>query len=115
MAGPRSHLLDIYDVQLHAATTKRQWNNLRRTHHQIPKLGRVCAYTTFFGDGKRGILVFYLDARMKPDRLVQFAAHEATHGAGLLFDEMAATYNGESEPFAWLVGWLTRWLWEATT
>jgi hypothetical protein len=115
MTKARSHLLDVYGTQLHVATTKAEWRRLCKQFTQITPAdleGR--GYTALFGQGGVVHLAFYVHAKMPAAKRIETAAHEATHGAALLLEDLSAKYDGLSEPFAYLVGWLTRWLWEAT-
>ena len=45
--------------------------------------------------------------------LVDLVAHEAAHAAGALLDHIGQAYDGNSEAFAYLVGFIAGWLWEA--
>lgn len=116
MGKPRSHLLDIYGTRLHLATTPGQWRRLCRQYEQLdPDMAQGNGCSSLFGEDGVVHLAFYVSRRLATGKRIEVAGHEAAHGAGLLFEDIEAKYDALSEPFAWLVGWLTRWLWEATT
>ncbi|WP_426243715.1 hypothetical protein [Nocardioides sp. LHG3406-4] len=114
----RHHLLDIYGVELHLATTRRDWAGLRRSFdfldRDTPKesFGHT-TYATRRG-GERH-LIFWIDATRVGGDLVDTCAHEASHGAGRILECVGHRVPGTDEPHAYLVGWLTRWLWEAAS
>lgn len=116
----RTHVLDVYGVHIYLATTKREWSTLRRKLSFLdgpapsamgqaswalwqPKVGKSIPH-----------LVFWLNlAAHQGDQveLVDTCAHEAVHGASNIFDWIGHQVAGD-EPHAYLVGWLTRWLYE---
>lgn len=122
MVVPSSHVLDVYGVHLHLATTRRQASRLHRLY---PALGKISMPTGWGGCAKFGHvppigiaqlhLAFWVDVaghRGDLGALLDTCAHEATHAGCLILDDCDADYDGNSEPLAYLVGWLTRWLWE---
>lgn len=116
---PATHLLDVYGVHIHAATTTRQMTTLRRRYPQIDKPDGWGGCTRFQHQPKTGMpqlhLAFWVDvAGHKGDRgaLLDTCAHEATHAGCLILDDCGAEYDGNHEPLAYLIGWLTRWVWE---
>lgn len=122
MTQPASHLLDIYDAWLHLATDKRQLATLRRRYgkDKIPTLGRDsfgCLLSFRMQPTDRPDInhyVLFLDVdkhRGDQGQLVDTVAHECTHLATGILDSVGASYDGDSEPLAWLLGWLVRWVW----
>lgn len=108
------HQLDIYGVWLHVTRSRKAWRKLRTQQGlDLPKRIQSLGLTTrvLETDGTMHIAV-YLHPDLKDDGLVEIAAHEAAHLAGMLFDAIEASYDGQSEPFAYLVGWATSWLWQ---
>lgn len=127
MGKPRSHLLDVYSVWLHVATDRKQWNTLRKTITSLEKRPPDSIASTkheaeeINGGAQVQHFVVYInlaahtgDGRL-PERIVETCAHEAAHVAGLILDHFSVEYDGCTEPHAYLVGWVTQWLWEATT
>jgi hypothetical protein len=87
MMAVRTHHLDIYGVDVHLATSRRDWSTLRRR--------------------------FDFLERDDTDRyLVGTCAHEASHAAGRILASIGHTVDETDEPHAYLVEWLARWLWE---
>lgn len=126
MGKPRSHLLDVYDCWVHVATDRRQLATLRQQYgpKSIPKqdeawFGGTTQFRVEPIDGPDiNHYVVYIDIashRGNGAEIVNTCAHEATHAAALILDATSTEYDGNSEPLAWLVGWLTRWIWLATT
>ena len=121
MPKPRHHVLDIYGVHVHLATSKKQWKRLRRELtflNEKPEALGLSAFATFHPDAAAPPvphLVFWLDlpALTNPGDLIDTCAHEAAHGANQILDHVGHDTRGTDEPSAYLVGWLTRWLWEA--
>ena len=59
-----------------------------------------------FPDQRGGVLVIF---KSKVAMTADTMAHEATHLAMMIFDYVGATPNiNDQEPFAYLVGWITR-------
>jgi hypothetical protein len=115
--GRRHHVLDVYDAELHLATTEREWARLVRRFEGTlePDDCNGVGTTTLVLDRERfrPHLVIWVDLTTHGDDalgLVTTCAHEAAHAAGMLLDHIRQSYDGESEAFAYLVGWITRWL-----
>ena len=119
------HRLDIYGVELHLATTRREWATLRRRLDFLDKTPSSNGISCFaVWEPKRGCgvrqphLAFWLDAEALTTDMPEFVetmAHEAAHGAGQILHWTGHDFRGENgsdEPHAYLVGWLTRWMWE---
>ncbi|KAB2806985.1 hypothetical protein F9L07_28545 [Pimelobacter simplex] len=114
-----THQLDIYGVHLHLATDRRQWSTLRRKLTFLDKTVDHLGLTTFatWVPNKPGAsipyLVFWIDlaAHATDADLINTLAHEASHGAGQVLDWVSHKVPGTDEPHAYLVGWLTEWLW----
>ena len=111
--------LDIYDVDLYAATDMRQWRALRRRLTFLDETPSGAGMSQFAvwepANGlDRPVIVLFVDvARHDEPGLVNTCAHEASHAASQLFDHFGHHPSGTDEPTAYLVGWLTQWLWEA--
>lgn len=118
----RSHRLDVYDADLYLATTKPEWRALARRITALDKTPPDAAgsstFATFHPDG-RGltvpVVVFWLNLAQHRGaaEIVNTIAHEATHGAGQILDHIGHDGTGADEPRAYLVGWLSSWMWEA--
>lgn len=114
-----SRHLDIYDTGLHLARTKREWASLKRKlkiPDQCPDSAGQATFATFHpNDG--GItqphLILWIDIKSHRTRaeLVNTCAHEAAHAATSLLDHLGHQIKVSDEPHAYLVGWLTEWLW----
>lgn len=126
MSQPRSHRLDVYDCWLHVATNRRQLATLRRKYGKTrvpPVEPGEFGCTTRFRDQPANdlalnhyVIFVNTDAhRGNQGALLNTVAHEATHAGGLILDSTNTEYDGNSEPLAWLVAWITQWVWEATT
>lgn len=112
--GVVHHQLDVYGVWLHVTRSKKAWRALRDTPGiDVPKKIQSLGLTTRVSE-RDGTMHFavYLHRDLEGAGLVEITAHEAAHLAGLLLDAVGQPYNGESESFAYLVGWATSWLWQ---
>lgn len=119
MSKPRSHLLDIYSAWLHLATDMKQWKQLRADLvPSLPKNPGALGATNFTVqvlDGGHHVAHFTVFIDVKGHEgsdvaLVETCAHEAAHVAGQLFRHLEVKDDSESEPRAYLVGWVTQWL-----
>ncbi len=121
MSKPVEHWLDVYDACLHLAPDRKAWARLRRDHDILAEEPGAQGRTTFAvwqpdepGHSEPHLFVFIDVATCanKPADLVNICAHEATHAAGQLLSHLGhKELNGSDEPHAYLVGWLTEWLW----
>lgn len=123
MSQPAHHVLDVYGAHIHLATDRRAWATLRRRYSgmvdTVPESAGWCRIATFHPKGG-GItelhLVLWVDVaahHAQPGELLDTCAHEATHAALALMDHIGHDPRGSAdEPIAYLVGWLTRWMWE---
>lgn len=119
----KHHVLDIYGVHLHLATTRRDWATLRRKltfMGAAPKSLGQAAFACWEpkGAGKSvPHLVLWINLADHAGDLLELlntCAHEAAHGtSGIL--EWAGHDKAGDEPHAYLVGWLTRWIYEGCT
>lgn len=120
------HYLDLYRVNLHAATTRRQLRDLLTTFTAMEDPTAQAATPGGSTAGWRGDtdgvesyhVVWWIDAESHADpaALVNTVAHEAMHGAGIILRHLGADVNPDTicdEPTAYLVGFLTEWLWSA--
>jgi hypothetical protein len=117
----RHHTLDIYGAELWLCTSRRQWSSLRRRltflDKAAPEAAGLSQFATFVpkhGGPTVPHVVLWIDPRQARSdaELVDTCAHEASHAAGQLLDYIGHDIRGTDEPHAYLVGWLTRWLWE---
>lgn len=107
----RSHLLDIYGIWIHLATDPRQWRSLQRHFTSPEDVPTVLG----FAGWRDGDIVLFVDLGAHTGdtlALVDTVAHEATHAAGAILDHVGEQYDGTSEALAYLVGWLTKWVWQ---
>lgn len=107
------HTLDIYGVTLYQARNGREWAAIRKSRE--PQLGESpkCAGMTEMHTSNDGSMTFtvYVRPTDDPREVINTCAHEAAHVAGQILDAANAEYDGLNEPFAYLVGWITQWLW----
>ena len=119
ISKPIEHTLDIYGVQLHLATNRRQWATLRRRFDFLDTSTPTDCYghTTYAAKHETGErhLVFWIDPDRPPAEVVDTCAHEAAHGTGRVLASIGHTYDETDEPSAWLTGWLAAWLWQGAT
>lgn len=126
----RRTILAPYSVVLEAALTPRELNQAQRRYGGKP-VGDADAHGSTFsmlhidyprgacdcggGLGGRHVLI-YLSPRIiraGNRHLAQTIAHEATHAALYVFDPLSVRYDADhSEPLAYLVDWITGWLWQ---
>lgn len=114
MSKPLSHLMDVYSAWLHLATTRAQYRQIGKSRNLAVSKVKSAGLTEMFTHARSGLVEFsvYVDTRHQTaEELLELCAHEATHVAGMLLDRCGTAYDGESETLAYLVGWLTMWLW----
>jgi hypothetical protein len=121
-----THHLDIYEVELHLVTTKREWKKLSKAlsfmDAAAPESLAQSHFTVFRSNRSippQPINVFWLDLQHHDTvaTLIDSCAHEASHAAGAILAWTGHDIRGDrgiDEPHAYLVGWLTRWLWSHT-
>ena len=114
------HQLDVYETHLHLATTPRAWAKLRAEipglSKHIDKYAGLTTMATWVADVgmDQAHLVFWINVKAhadEPAALVNTCAHEATHGARAIFKDRGER-KPSSEAEAYLIGWLTEWLWK---
>jgi hypothetical protein len=110
-----SHQLDVYGAWLHVVTRKKDWRRLRKEiNREVPKrvtsFGLACR--THGRDGSTHLLVFIDVKKVGDAGLVELCAHEAAHAAVMLFDQIGERVTWKSEPYAYLCGWLTSFIWQ---
>mgnify|MGYP003336208133 CR=1 FL=1 len=118
----KRHTLDIYGVELNLATNRRDWATMRRRLTWLaekPTSAGLCSFATWHPKGGGAtvpMLALWVDvANHEPIELVETCAHEAAHAAGQMLDYLGHDVRGTGgtdEPHAYLVGWLTRWMFE---
>lgn len=115
------HTLDIYGVTLHLVTTRTDLTRLRKRLDFLPDRIEDSGYTQFAQVYRAAgstlcspHLVVWIDETQHGDRteLIETIAHEAAHGAGAILEYAGHPISGNDEPFAWIVGWIARWLME---
>ncbi len=115
--------LDIYGVNLHLATTERDWKWLRRHLPYVKEMPDSAGHSHFAvwepnNDGlPLPVLALWIRDELNEDpaELIDTCAHEAAHAAGQILSWIGHDFRGDGgvdEPHAYLVGWLTKWLWE---
>jgi hypothetical protein len=113
MGKPISHQLDVYGAWIHLARDRAEWRALKkRTGLKLQRVESL-GLTMRFHESDGGIhLPVFIDVdALEGAGLVEIIAHEAAHLSGMLLDTCGASYDGESEPFAYLVGFIAAWLW----
>lgn len=117
MSKPLSHQLDIYGVWIHLARTRAEWRKLAKSEHlKLDKpTGIGLTQECLRRPGDLHYPVFIDVDKLGARGLVELCAHEATHMAAMFLDSADAQYDGTSEPFAYLVGWVSGWLWKGCT
>lgn len=113
------HHLDVYDCEVFLARTKREWSALKRhtkaTLDPAPQSAGLTTFATYqpVGSFTRPHLFLWVDAgqHQRAADLVNTCAHEAAHAASYLLNHLDHTIRVSDEPHAYLVGWLTEWLW----
>lgn len=120
MPSYAEHTLDIYDAQLYLATDRRQWRAIRRRatfiDDQAPNSAGLAHFATWHpDDGGMTLPVLVLWVNLAQHRtladLADTLAHEASHAASQLLHHVGHQPSAVDEPHAYLVGWLTRWMW----
>lgn len=120
MSRYRHTTIQIYGAELYLATDLSQWKALRRKIDSLEEdPGGVGATSLDMQDhdldpmNTAHVSVYIDKATLAEDgaALVNTCAHEATHAAALLLDHLGQQ-GGNSEALAYLVGWVTEWLWE---
>lgn len=115
------HRLDIYNTAIYLATTKKSWRKLAKHCTLVGKRIPECAGQVASGlwtPKKRGLsehhIAIWIDVRNHPDPLdlLDTCAHEASHAAGRILEHIGQPLHYTDEAHAYLVGWLTRWIWE---
>lgn len=114
------HTLDIYGVTLHLVTTRTDLTRLRKRLDFLPERIEDSGLTQFAQVYRQAgsmlcspHVVIWVDEAQHADtaELVETYAHEAAHAAGQICEYISHPVTANDEPFAWLVGWITRWLW----
>ena len=119
----QNNKIDIYGVDLYIVYSESEYkklttkinNQLKDTQTLNYPSNTVAATGYFLPSDAMGSPVVIFAVNMGTFtrlQLVNISAHEATHAAGFILEGIDAEYNGDSEPFAYLVAWLTAWLYE---
>ena len=118
--GMCDHRLDVYDRWLHLAYTPKQWAKLTarfEQHIDQPGMGAVTSVRDTnppAGEPATHYLI-WIDKQEhdgQPAALVNTIAHEASHVAGQIFDDIGEQPSNNTETRAYLVGWIAQWIWE---
>lgn len=120
------HMLDIYGVELHLATTEREWKRLQKRLAYLQDVPDSAGLTHFAvwepanGSASIPVVSFWIREALTsdPHQLVETCAHEAAHATSHILTWTGHDVRGDDghdEPSAYLTGWLTRWLWKNTT
>lgn len=109
---PVSHTLDIYGDTLHLATTRRAARTLAKRYElEVAVVVAAVGSTTpviHSRTGERHVVIWIdVQAIDRPRDLIDTLAHEASHAADFIADR-----GLDNEARAYLVGWITGWLWE---
>lgn len=121
------HFLDIYNLSVHVAVTRKQMRHAEKYLKQNLRgpIKRRAAGATFAIRAKRDgaetfHVYFWIDKKMWKkaggyhSKLAEICAHEAAHGAGMIWNETNATMDHDTlrddEPMPYLIGWLTELL-----
>ncbi|RNL66256.1 hypothetical protein EFK50_01115 [Nocardioides marmoriginsengisoli] len=124
MSRARHHLLDIYETYVYRTTTAKQWSKLRKLRpfldEKAPGSAGFTQFVTWNPDGPGLVephIVVWINLKQHTSQgsLINTAAHEAAHAAGMLFEHLGHQIGSHDEPHAYLVGWLTEWLLDGLT
>lgn len=116
----REHLLDIYGVRLHLATTPRQLAAIADRFGGLEtdpgNVGATeLALDTSSPTNDAHVVVYVNAAAHDGDSsgalLAGTVAHEASHAAGMILDHVGASSGANEEHVAYLVGWVAAWVW----
>lgn len=110
--------VEPYGATLHLATSKKQWKRLSKTYAGgLHKSGRQALGSSTLLLSERGdaVLVVWVDVRAHRDarELMRTAVHEAVHASAALLEQVHQPYDSTSEALAYLVDWMSAWLWDA--
>ena len=118
------HRLDIYGTAIFLATTRRDWKQLAKqtgiVNKNVPDSAGQVTVRAWEPD-KRGLdelhIAVWIDVKnhTDPGELIDTCAHEASHVAGRILEGIGHLVPATDEPHAYLVGWITRWIWEHCT
>lgn len=114
--------LHPYNVDIYYATTPKQWRKAHR-HYGIKNPGHPNAAgrtdsITHSSDGTLGAVIIWLDPNHRlhdnTAAVIDTLAHEAFHAVACILDAIDEPRDKWHEQTAYLVGWLTAWLWNNT-
>lgn len=119
MSKPASHYLDIYSVWLHVARSRKEWTKIGQLVDvdldEPDGIGR----TECHEDGVRCDIAILIDVKAHSaagDKLncalAETIAHESSHVAGMIFQRIGQDHSANDETCAYLVGWISGWIWE---
>lgn len=113
----RHSRIEPYGVPVHLATDQAGWDRLRRRYKGALRETPRALGSTDSLDHERGYqwqIVVWIDTAAHPDAhsAMLTAVHEAVHAAAMTLDHVGQPYDGGSEALAYLVEWITGWLWD---
>lgn len=120
MTRPARHKLDVYGIELALATDAPQWATLARQltflDAETPEDAGQSTFAVWQPDTgpvtPHLVIWVAANSHVSLAGLVDTLAHEASHGAGQILQWIGHEVEGTDEPHAYLVGWLTRWLFD---
>lgn len=117
------HFLDIYNLDVRVAVTKKQLKHMQKKlglgplNKKNPPAGATYELYTTRGGAQVFTVCFWIDAKMWKRsgadmyKLAEICAHEASHGFGMIWNHIGGTMDHKTfrddEPAAYLHGWLT--------
>lgn len=117
-----SHTLDIYDTNLHLCWRRDQVARLRKDMPGTDEIpvdsdgATITVLELLEGGGNAQHLIVWVDRKGLADRphsqLVNTCAHEASHVAGSILSRLNANTDPSEEHVAYLIGWVTEWIWD---
>jgi hypothetical protein len=120
MPSYAEHRLDVYGTALFLATTKKQWRAIAKRLEFVPKHVPQCSGQATFAvwepdnGNSEPVVVLWINTadHTSTGELIDTCAHEASHAAGRILEHIGHPIPATDEPHAYLIGWLTRWIWE---
>lgn len=117
--GPYSTKVDVFGFRLHLATTRAELKKLRRDfpgdalEDAHSNAGTTTMVIELLPTGStRSHILVWVDAaaHKKTASLVNTLAHEASHVHDFVAEYLQLETGDETQ--AYLIGWVTQWMWE---
>jgi len=113
----RAKRLDPYGVQLHLSFDEEEWKRIGRFYHlndweDGPEGG---GRTEDSWDDVMNVyhVIVYVELVKRTDAyIINTISHEAVHAAGMVLSHSGQDYDGMTEAFAYLVGFIAEYVWE---